>query len=95
MQFLDLDALHKGLDAGAHLPGSADDVGTIHAQHRPAVFLRQDIVYMQAEKPSVNPRVILLAAFSAVGVLLIALFLTRQRKRKSKPKSKKTKRRVK
>ena len=50
------------------------------------------IVYMQAEKPSVNPRVILLAAFSALGVLLIALFLLRRRKRKSKPKSKKTKR---
>ena len=53
------------------------------------------IVYRQAEKPAVNPRVILLAAFSGVGVLLIALFLLRRRKRKSKPKSKKTKRRVK
>ena len=51
------------------------------------------IAYMQAEKPSINPRVILLAAFSAFGVLLIALFL--MRRRKSKPKSKKTKRRVK
>ena len=46
------------------------------------------IVYRQAEKPSVNPRVILLAAFSALGVLLIALFLMHRRKRKSKPKSK-------
>jgi hypothetical protein len=37
---------------------------------------------MQAEKPVINPRVILLPAFSAVGVLLIALFLLRRRKGK-------------
>ena len=40
------------------------------------------VVYMQAEKPAINPRVILLTAFSAVGVLLIALFLLRRRKGK-------------
>ena len=40
------------------------------------------VVYMQAEKPTINPRVILLTAFSAVAVLLIALFFLRRRKGK-------------
>ena len=47
------------------------------------------IVYRQAEKPAVDPRVILLPAFSCLGVLLIALFLLRRRNGKSKPERKK------
>ncbi|MCR5089133.1 MAG: hypothetical protein K6C08_06460 [Oscillospiraceae bacterium] len=48
-----------------------------------AIQNRDSIVYMQADKPSVNPRVILLTAFSGVGVLLIALSLLRRRKKKT------------
>ena len=47
------------------------------------------IVYIQSEKPSVTPRLIILAAFSGLCALLITLFLLKRRNGKANRKTKK------